>query len=101
MSINTNLEAARRYEWNASMAKSQGDEREANRYEYMAKMALIDTAMEVNKNSVINNRSQYSSSYTHTSGYLKATKEHPIVATLTVSITSAIIVCAYIIGTMI
>ena len=46
MSINSNLHLARKYEWNSMMAKMQNDTFESNRYESMAKMAMIDAGID-------------------------------------------------------
>lgn len=61
---NSNLNLARKYEWNASMARAQGDTKEAERYESMSKMALIDAVQDMNRNH-INNQSSDNTSYSY------------------------------------
>ena len=51
MSINSDLQLARKYEWNASMARAQGNIKEADRYESMAKMSMIDVGLGMDRNN--------------------------------------------------
>ena len=44
MNTKSNLDLARKYEWNAMLAEHGNNLSEKNRYEAMAKMALIDAA---------------------------------------------------------
>lgn len=44
MSSKSNLDLARKYEWNSYIARNSGNESEAVRYESMSKMALMDAA---------------------------------------------------------
>lgn len=51
MSAKDNLQLARKYEWNASMARLQGNTREADRYESMSKMAMIDAGISMTRDN--------------------------------------------------
>ena len=64
---NPNLNLARKYEWNASMARAQGDTKEAERYESMSKMALIDAAQDMNRNHTNSMQSYDNTSYSYCS----------------------------------
>lgn len=94
MSVKSNLDLARKYSWNASMAKQFGDIREADRYDAMAKMSMIDAAADFNNQSRINTIPHR---YIGSSGI----KEHPIAFAIGVGISFVILSVVSIIGIMI
>ena len=54
MSSKSNLELARKYEWNAMMSKYQSNISSMERYESMAKMATIDAGIDFSRESSYN-----------------------------------------------
>ena len=93
MSVKSNLDLARKYSWNASMARQNGDTREADRYDAMSKMSIIDAANDFNNESNINivNRG-----YTGSSGI----KEHPVAFAIGFGISVVILISISILGMM-
>ena len=54
MSVKSNLDLARKYEWYAMFADAQGDKKLADRYSSFAKMSMIDACKGYSNNNSIN-----------------------------------------------
>ena len=63
MSVKSNLELARKYEWNAMLAKNQNDIANQQRYESMARMAMIDAGIQYQKPPIIESQPVLHSTY--------------------------------------
>ena len=54
MNAKSNLKLARKYEWNAAMARAQNNTEAAERYDAMAKMATLDAGIDLSDMSSLN-----------------------------------------------
>ena len=96
MSIKSDLQLARKYEWNAMLAKNQNNIEGQQRYESMAKMAMLDAAI-----SYEDSRNTYITpyhSYTLRHDSENFVKKHPVVTCFIICSTSLLMIGAYLIG---
>ena len=100
MSTKSNLELANKYEWLSMHAKNRGDTQEANMYESLAKMSVINAGLDhINSNT---NYAPLKPKYTSTETSFKEDidfiKENKKTCILIWSISIAVFVGIYIIS---
>ena len=99
MSTKSNLQLARKYEWNSMMAKASNHNEEADRYAYMSKMATLDAGLDFsdNINSNSNTPTQNNAS-NHATITLSDIKKHPVSFILGIGIGSIILFLTFILS---
>ena len=93
MSSKSNLDIARKYEWNSYIAKNSGNESDAIRYESMSKMALMDAASDKLRED--KNNLDISSPTGHD---FVSMKENPIASVVGIIIGIILVGGAYVLG---
>lgn len=68
MNTYNDINLAKKYEWNAFLARNRQNESDAKRYETMSKMAMMNAAQSANIN-LQNNTSKYASTMTTRAAY--------------------------------
>ena len=103
MSSKSNLDLARKYEWNSYISRNSGNESEAIRYESMSKMALMDAANDKIREDKYKN-DKYKVDTVTFNGYGSnniSLKEHPVYSIIGVIIAIVLIGGAYLLGMVI
>lgn len=100
MSSKSNLDLARKYEWNSYVSRNSGNESEAIRYESMSKMALMDAVNDKIREDKYKN-DKYKVDTVTFSGNNISLKEHPAYSIIGIIIAIVLIGGAYFLGMVI
>lgn len=95
MSIKSDLDLAKRYEWYSACADAQGDKILANRYDSLAKMSIID-ALNSYSNNISNTKAIKvdNNTYIHNNEFTSEEMKSPsFIITLCISVLLFIIIC--------